>query len=148
MPRTSASFAGTSVASAPGMRLSRSLFLLVLPLWACGSRTELASGAFVDASAADAPADVVSPADAGPDVAPVCAQNHEECFTTEELIQLWNFPSEGNRHDAGPPPLDPNGCMAAPNVVNDCCTRAFSGPIVRGATCCYRFCNFCCDGPR
>ncbi|CAN5191878.1 hypothetical protein BH09MYX1_BH09MYX1_67600 [soil metagenome] len=75
-----------------------------------------------------------------------CTSSRETCLTTAELIDLWENPPESGHHDAGPPPLDPNGCLPRAVTFDDCCSAAFAGPEVRDDTCCYRFCiGACCD---
>ena len=115
---------------------------------ACGARTPIATGTADDASVPIDAAQEPAP-DAAPDVGVVCKNQRRACFTTAELIELWNHPPEGDPKDAGPPPLDPDGCLPANVVRDDCCQAAFTGPELEAGTCCYRFCvGACCDGTR
>jgi hypothetical protein len=127
--------------------LSPFLFACTLTL-ACGARTPIATGSLDDASVTpDAAAD--APPDVRPDMGVVCKNQRRACFTTAELIELWNAPPEGGRRDGGPPPLDPNGCLPANAVQDDCCQPAVAGPELESGTCCYQICaGACCDGTR
>ncbi len=120
---------------------------VVLASAACGARTGISTGERDDASVPDASPEA-SP-DAKPDAPILCASPRRACFTTAELIELWNHPPETGQRDAGPPPLDPNGCLPHLAVSDDCCNRAVDGPTIEADTCCYDFCsNGCCDGIR
>ncbi len=115
---------------------------------ACGARTPISTGIPEDASV-PLDAAIEAAADAPPDVIAVCNNQRRACLTTAELIELWNHPPEGAPKDAGPPPLDPDGCLPANVVRDDCCQAAITGPEVEAGTCCYRFCvGACCDGTR
>lgn len=124
------------------------LFACVAVVLACGARTPISTGGSeTDASVLDAAVD--SPPDVAPDIGVVCKNQRRACFTTAELIELWNHPPEGGPKDAGPAPLDPDGCLPAKVVHDDCCQAAFTGPELEADTCCYRFCvGACCDGTR
>lgn len=97
----------------------------------------------------------VSPSEPGP--TPACAYGSPvtTCMTHAQLEALLrNPPRGGDVEDAGEPDaevsksFDPNGCLPAPLVRNDCCSPATSGPVFNGGTCCYVFCNGgCCGRP-
>jgi hypothetical protein len=87
------------------------------------------------------------------DAANVCewGKPKEACYTHAQLDAMWKSPPQGGDvgGDAGPPPWDPNGCLPAESVRDDCCNIAVTGPTLNaGGSCCYVHCvGGCCGRP-
>lgn len=136
----------------------RRFLLAALGVGACGGMsvgTEISQGG-PDASspppdASTETTDVVVAPDAVLDALPPvpnCRQRSGQCFSPEAMITMWNSPIGRNPDviDAGPPPVDPNGCLPAVHTRDGCCIQASAGPNFSGTECCYVFCGGACCG--